>query len=279
MSKYPILDDISVPEDVLENWQITADLLAEIAEVPAVLIMRVHVHEIEVFVASHSPGNVYHPGEKASLDTGLYCEMVMNTRRKLLVPNALKDPDWDHNPDIDLGMISYCGLPITWPNGDIFGTICMLDEKENAYFQRAHHLMERFRDSIQQSLVNIYESNFARSQRDEAKDALRISEERLRLATNAGNIGVWDWDVIKNELLWDDSMYANYGIREEDFGGAYDAWTRTLHPDDRQFTEGEIQAALRGEREYAPAFRIVRPDGTVRNIQRPSATRTANPCA
>ena len=78
----------------------------------------------------------------------------MSTRRELLVPNALKDPLWDKNPDIALGMISYCGLPLTWPTGEIFGTICVLDKKENTFNHRIHPLMERFRDSIQLSLSN-----------------------------------------------------------------------------------------------------------------------------
>jgi PAS domain S-box-containing protein len=110
------------------------------------------------------------------------------------------------------------------------------------------------------------------TERKRAEEALRVSEERLHLATAAGNIGVWDWDVVKNVLTWDESMYVLYGIRKEDFGGAYDAWIGTLHPDDRKFTDGEIQAALRGEREYAPEFRIVRPDGTVRIIKAASKT-------
>lgn len=42
-----------------------ADLLADIAKVPAALVMRVHAREIEVFVASHSIANIYRPGEKA----------------------------------------------------------------------------------------------------------------------------------------------------------------------------------------------------------------------
>ena len=109
-------------------------------------------------------------------------------------------------------------------------------------------------------------------ERKRAEVALRVNEERLKLATSAGNIGIWDWDVVNNVLTWDESMYALYGIRKEDFGAAYDAWIGTLHPDDRQFTDGEIQAALRGEREYAPEFRILRPDGTVRNIKASSKT-------
>jgi PAS domain S-box-containing protein len=110
------------------------------------------------------------------------------------------------------------------------------------------------------------------TERKQAEDALRQSEERLLLAVRAGTIGIWDWDIANDRLTWDDSMFYLYNIRKEDFSGAYDAWSRTLHPDDRQFTEGEIQAALRGEREYAPEFRIVRPDGAVRIIQAVSQT-------
>jgi PAS domain S-box-containing protein len=67
-------------------------------------------------------------------------------------------------------------------------------------------------------------------------------------------------------------MYRLYGIPEGTFGGAYDAWTSTIHPQDKAYTEGEIQAALRGEREYAPEFRIIRPDGVIRYLKADSQT-------
>lgn len=106
----------------------------------------------------------------------------------------------------------------------------------------------------------------------EAEEALHISSERLHLATRVAKIGIWDWDISNNELLWDNSMYQLYGIKAEDFGGAYDAWARTVHPEDREYTDGEIQAALRGEREYTAEFRIVRPDGAIRYIKAESKT-------
>ena len=110
------------------------------------------------------------------------------------------------------------------------------------------------------------------TERKRAEEALRLSTERLQLATRAANIGVWDWDIPRNELLWDDSMYQLYGIQKADFGGAYDAWISAVHPEDKAYTDTEIQAALRGEREYAPEFRIVLPDGTIRYIQADSKT-------
>ena len=110
------------------------------------------------------------------------------------------------------------------------------------------------------------------TERKRAEEALRLSSERLQLATRVARIGIWDWDVVRNELVWDESMYQLYGIRSEDFGGAYDAWIRTIHPADKAYTDGEIQAALHGEREYAPEFRIVRPDGAIRYIKADSRT-------
>lgn len=160
VSKYPILDNLAISPNILANWQESINLIADIIQVPAALIMRVHSGEIEVFVKSSNDDNVYEEGERAPLNTGLYCETVMDTQRELLVANALQDPDWDQNPDIELGMISYCGLPLTWPSGDVFGTICVLDSKANSYNETYRKLIARFRDSIQLSLNDIY----ARSQ-------------------------------------------------------------------------------------------------------------------
>ncbi|MCE1227404.1 MAG: PAS domain-containing protein [Geobacteraceae bacterium] len=110
------------------------------------------------------------------------------------------------------------------------------------------------------------------SERKKAEETLRESEERLQLATQAAGIGIWDWDVVRNRLLWDESMYRLYGIRREDFNGAYEAWFRCIHPNDAALTDHAIQAALSGEKEYGPEFRIVRPDGAVRLIQAAAKT-------
>ena len=124
----------------------------------------------------------------------------------------------------------------------------------------------------EESLSKIIVSLVDITERKRTEDALRLSSERLQLATRVASIGIWDWNVVKNEMVWDDSMYQLYGIRKEDFGGAYDAWIRAIHPEDKAYAEGEIQAALRGEREYAPEFRIVRPDGSIRYIKADSRT-------
>jgi diguanylate cyclase (GGDEF)-like protein/PAS domain S-box-containing protein len=178
-SKYPILDHLTVPGTILDAWQATVDLIAEIMHVPAALIMRVHPWEIEVFVTSHSSGNVYEAGERAKLDTGLYCETVMDTQNFLCVPNALEDPHWDNNPDIELGMVSYYGLPLAWPNGEVFGTFCVLDDKANTYSETHRGLLERFRDSIQLSIDLIYQNHLNSLEKKRTSEEMRILSQAV----------------------------------------------------------------------------------------------------
>jgi len=143
---------VQIPSETVEKWQGIVDLLAEIMHVPAALVMRVEPPNIKVFVSSESKGNPYEPDEVASLNTGLYCEAVMKTRQSLLVPDALVDEEWKSNPDIKLGMISYLGFPVTWPDGEIFGTICVLDNKKNHYGEVYQRLLLQFRDVLQADL-------------------------------------------------------------------------------------------------------------------------------
>ena len=87
--------------------------------------------------------------------------------------------------------------------------------------------------------------------------------ERLDLATRSSGIGIWDWDIQKNEIVWDEEMYALYGLKPGEFGGAYEAWLHGVHPEDREPGNEISAAAVRGEREYDTEFRVVWPDGSV----------------
>src|SRR5665647_3174493 len=71
--------------------------------------------------------------------------------------------------------------------------------------------------------------------------ALRASEQRLKLAVASGQVGIWDLNLQTNELIWDDTMFALYGARREDYSGTYDAWSTRLHPEDRAATEAALQ--------------------------------------
>jgi PAS domain S-box-containing protein len=105
------------------------------------------------------------------------------------------------------------------------------------------------------------------TERKQAEEALRQLSDRLSLATRAGGVGIWDYDVVNNTLTWDAQMFALYGITKEQFGGAYEAWQAGLSPEDKQRGDDEVQMALRGEKEFDTEFCVLWPDGSIRNIR------------
>ncbi len=149
--------EIQPPAKTVENWQGIVDILAQICQTPAALVMRVTGPDIEVFVSSRSEGNPYLPGSKEHLESsGLYCETVIRSREKLLVPDALADPAWEDNPDVALNMVSYLGFPVLLPDGRPFGTIYVLDNKRNAYAKVFEELMLKFKALIEADLELVY---------------------------------------------------------------------------------------------------------------------------
>lgn len=105
------------------------------------------------------------------------------------------------------------------------------------------------------------------TERKRAEAKLRDSNERLKLATRAGGVGIWDWDVVANRLVWDEQMFRLYGIGPQDFSGAYEAWENGVHPQDREAANGAIQSALSGEKEFDVEFRVAWPNGEARTLK------------
>lgn len=171
-----------VPDFLLAQWRELMGLVSTDCGVPAALIMRVHPSQIEVLVSDGSD-SPYHPGERENLCTGLYCEHVIATRDRLHVANALTDPNWDHNPDLRLGMISYLGYPLLWPDGVPFGTLCILDRAENHYSEAIDKQLGLARRIIESNLSLIHET--ARHRQTIA--ALRQSKQHLRDAVLRAN--------------------------------------------------------------------------------------------
>lgn len=97
----------------------------------------------------------------------------------------------------------------------------------------------------------------------QAEKQLRSISERLSLAVKSGAIGIWEWDSLSDELIWDDRMYELYGIAKADFTQTYQGWLNCLHPDDRGEADAAIKKALGGEEEFDTEFRVVHPNGTV----------------
>ena len=102
--------------------------------------------------------------------------------------------------------------------------------------------------------------------------ALRLATERLQAATRAGIVGIWEWDIAKRELIWDEVMCRLYGIEAQAFDRNAEAWLNLLHPEDKELARHDIRAALASHREYNSEFRVVWPDGSIHHLK--SAAQT-----
>jgi PAS domain S-box-containing protein len=150
--------EIAIPSDVLRKWQRIVDLSASIMRVPSAVVTKIEPPDYthyRVLVSSNSQGNPFPIDETFSMDIGTFCETVIKNREPLLITNALVEDQWKSAPEIQVGMVSYLGFPVLWPDGRMFGTICVLDDKTNCYSDLYQEFLVHCRDVLQADLQTL----------------------------------------------------------------------------------------------------------------------------
>jgi PAS domain S-box-containing protein len=150
--------EIAIPSDVVQKWQRIVDLLANIMRVPSAVLCKLeppHYTHYKIAASSNSEGNPFPVDDVFSMDIGTFCETVIKSREPLLVIDALEDDRWKLAPELKVGMVSYLGFPVVWPDGQMFGTICVLDDKANRYSDLYQELLLHCRDVLQADLQTL----------------------------------------------------------------------------------------------------------------------------
>lgn len=96
--------------------------------------------------------------------------------------------------------------------------------------------------------------------------ALERERKRLYVATHAGNIGIWEWDLLKNDLYWSPVMHELYDVNKENFVSGFESWQAALHPLDLERTNQEVTLAIEGKKPFNTVFRIIKPNGSTAYI-------------
>jgi two-component system cell cycle sensor histidine kinase/response regulator CckA len=109
----------------------------------------------------------------------------------------------------------------------------------------------------------------ARREQRKGEEALRQSEQRLRLALDAGGMGSWEWDLVTGRLHWSEKLEQIFGLDPGAFGGTYDEFIGLVHPDDRELVGASVEEAIARD-SPAVVYRAVWPDGTIRWHERKS---------
>jgi PAS domain S-box-containing protein len=100
--------------------------------------------------------------------------------------------------------------------------------------------------------------------RKQAAEALSRSEERLRLALSAGQMGTWDWDLSTDALTWDDRQFELFGIPRESFRKVAAQALATIHLEDQPRIDAAIHSARNQGVTFREEFRVIHADGSVR---------------
>ncbi len=99
--------------------------------------------------------------------------------------------------------------------------------------------------------------------------------ERFAFACEAGGIGIWEYDLATDALVWDRQAYSLYGTTPERFPSAGDAWLALVHPEDRVRSEEKLRQALDGSQAYDDELRVIWHDGSVHTLRSIARLRTA----
>jgi PAS domain S-box-containing protein len=273
------------PDWIIEKWQEIANLIAELLDVPAALIMKSGNESMEVFLSSDSKNNPYHVGDKEKW-YGTYCETVIKTQQKLSVTNATKDIIWNENPDIKPGMIAYLGFPINFPDDQPFGTLCVLTNKEREFTLHEEKLLLQFKNVIELDLgllqtFDLKTKEFAKtlkdqksqllekeieftSSRDKALSALQESIHLLKSTFNSLQDAVFIIDSKTSKITDCNNAAAEvFGYGHQEIIGSTTEFLHVNVEALEEFRKQLYNAIAEQGFLFLPAFTMKRKDGTV----------------
>lgn len=125
------------------------------------------------------------------------------------------------------------------------------DELENRIKERTTHLAELENEVLERKRI---------------EGILRKSEASLAEAQRISHLGSWEWDIAKNEVLWSDEIYRIFGLAPREFGATYEAFLKSVHPEDLEFVKKSVDEALWKGRPYRINHRILLPTGDERTV-------------
>jgi two-component system cell cycle sensor histidine kinase/response regulator CckA len=110
------------------------------------------------------------------------------------------------------------------------------------------------------------------SERKKQEEALRDSQDLLRMSQEIARVGSWQLDFTANRLIWSDEVYRIFGVHPQEFSATYEGFLEMVHPDDRTAVDAAYSCSVReGRDSYEIEHRIVKRDsGEIRHVHEKS---------
>jgi len=137
----------------LASWQEVVNLMASIYNASSGDIVQLRDDTFNVVATSNNPDNFLAANSNWPWDTNSFCRKMIETGDPLYVADAENSDTWKTAPPVCEGPVrSYLGYPLYWPNGDVFGSICVIDTKPTAYSNDFVTLLGQLKKLIEANL-------------------------------------------------------------------------------------------------------------------------------
>jgi PAS domain S-box-containing protein len=167
---------MNIPAELCLRWQRTLDLFAELLQAPIALITHAYDENICVLAANSDACARYPAGYVFPEGAGRFCRKVLAAGAPLEVAHAVTEADWQDSPEVADGFTSYFGMPLRWPTGEVFGTLCVLDTCAGPRSPLHRRVMEQFHATVQQEITALQQATQLRQERDLAQHYLDVIE-------------------------------------------------------------------------------------------------------
>jgi len=175
-------------------------------------------------------------------------------------PNLLTDPKFEPWRDEarKRGYASSLVLPLV-TDGPVLGAITIYSREPDPFSEDEVTLLAELAANLSFGVSALR----LRAAHERIEEALKQSEERLRVAAAAGEIGIWNWNPQTNEVVVSANWKRVFGV-PEDVNVTFDIWCNALHPEDRERTVNALLCAKEGHKEYDVEYRVLWPHGELR---------------
>lgn len=163
-----------VPNEIIYRWHKVIDLVLAELRTPVAVITRLEEDSFRIFHTHASEHNPFKNDQEFALE-GSFTEWVASRKSCLHIHDARENELWKDHPLISTGLVYYLGFPVTWPDGEVFGTLAVYDSKANEHADKHQELLEEFCHEINQDLVILMQQEELRAEIDRR----RMAEDEL----------------------------------------------------------------------------------------------------
>lgn len=189
------------------------------------------------------------------------CGTAAFRRAPVFVEDIAADPLWEKYRDVALayGLHACWSTPILQTNESaqtpVLGTFALYFRSPCLPTPQHRELIEMATQTAAIAIVHTREN-----------EALMKSEERLRLATAGGNLGIWEWEIATDRLRWSEELRTIFHWPESSEKPTLQRLFEVIHPDDRGTVEAALRHAIATGADYDAQYRIRLSDGSQRSI-------------